>query len=201
MDTEFLGEIIAMKKPFFACAGIAALLLSFSCTAKAQESSAPDLTKAFMDAGLPLLREQVSLRDFSLPLAAQGRPERNISPGGLKGKVVFLNFWATWCGPCRDEMPSMEALYSRYRENGLEILAVNIQEPEGEVLAFMGNNSLSFPAVLDRDGRVSASYGVQAIPSSFIINREGKIIARVVGSIDWDTPKIRGALELLLNMN
>jgi thiol-disulfide isomerase/thioredoxin len=188
-----------MKKSFLFCAGTAALLLSFSCTAKAQESSASNLTKAFTDAGLPLLREQVSIRDFSLPLATQGRPERNISPGGLKGKVVFLNFWATWCGPCRDEMPSMEALYSRYRENGLEILAVNIQETEGEVLAFMESNGLNFPAVLDRDGKVSASYGVQAIPSSFIINREGKIIARVVGSIDWDTPKIRGALELLLN--
>ena len=116
----------------------------------------------------------------------------------LQGKVVFLNFWATWCGPCRDEMPSMEALYTQYKDKGLEIIAVNVRESSKEVLAFMNEYSLSFPAVLDSDGRVSNSYGIQAIPTSFIIDREGKIITRLVGSIDWDTPEIRAAIESLL---
>lgn len=96
-------------------------------------------------------------------------------------------------------MPSMEALYNQYRDKGLEILAVNIQEDAEMAGAFMKNNGLTFQAVLDSDGQVSGSYGVQGIPTSFIINREGRIVARLVGSIDWNTPEIRAAFESLLN--
>jgi len=174
----------------------AAFFLLFSCTAKAQSGASSDsLVKAFSEAGLPLYKEKISIRDFSLSTLT-GESQ---SLSGLKGKVVFLNFWATWCGPCRAEMPSMEALYNSYREKGLEILAVNCGEDKAGVLAFMNNNNLSFPALLDSDGQVSRSYGIQAIPTSYIINREGNIISRIVGSIDWDTPKIRAALEMLLN--
>ena len=184
------------------------LFFLLSCSAKAQDVFPADLIKSFADAGLPLLKEKVTPRDFSLPMVqmssaqagTQGTTEKNLSLAALKGKVVFLNFWATWCGPCRAEMPSMEALYSRYREKGLEILAVNMREEQGQVIAFMRNNGLTFPAVLDSDGRVGNSYGIQAIPTSFIIDREGKIILRVVGSLDWDTPKIRAAIERLLGL-
>ena len=172
-----------------------AVILICSCPAKAQNSSSEEtLAKAFSEAGLSLLKERVAPRDFSLPTLEGGSQ----SLSALKGKVVFLNFWATWCGPCRAEMPSMEALYGRFREKGLEILAVNCGENQREVLAFMNGNKLSFPAVLDTDGRVSTGYGVQAIPTSFLIDREGMIVARVVGSINWDTPKIHAALEMLL---
>ena len=179
---------------------VATLVFLWSCSARAQEGSPSDLAKAFADAGVPLLKQRVSPRDFSLP-AAQETAGQNLSLGALKGKVVFLNFWATWCGPCRAEMPSMEALYSRYREKGLEILAVNCGEEQEEVLAFMKSNRLSFPVALDSDGKVSGAYGIQAIPASFIIDREGKIIIRVVGSLDWDTPKIHAAIERLLSSN
>ena len=182
------------------CSILAALLLVCSCSGRAQDASS-DMAKVFADAGLRLLSQTVSPRDFSLPLvspsAAPAEAETQ-SLGALKGKVVFLNFWATWCGPCRAEMPSMQALYDRYREEGLEILAVNCQEGQQEILAFMKNNGLSFPAALDSDGKVSQAYGIQAIPASFLINREGKIISRVVGSINWDTPEIRAAMEQLL---
>ena len=173
------------------------LFLLCSCTAKAQDVFPADLAKAFAEAGLPLLKQKVSPRDFTLQ-AAQKSSGETLSLSALRGKVVFLNFWATWCGPCRSEMPSMEALYSRYREKGLEILAVNCGEEKEQVLAFMTNNGLSFPAALDSDGKVSGNYGIQAIPTSFIIDREGKIIARLVGSIDWDTAKMRAAMERLL---
>jgi thiol-disulfide isomerase/thioredoxin len=189
-----------MRKDFFKGIFFAALVLACSCSAKAQDGFSLEMTKAFADAGLPLLKERVAPQGFSLPRAvapplAAGEP---ISLAGLKGKVVFLNFWATWCGPCRVEMPSMEALYGRYREKGLEILAVNCGESADQVAAFMRNNRLSFPAVLDANGRVSAAYGIRAIPASFLIDRDGMIVSRVVGSLDWDTPKIHAALEQLL---
>ena len=178
----------------------AVFFLLCSCSARAQDAAPPDMAKVFADAGLRLLSQKVSPRDFSLPVLypATGKMGDALSLGDLKGKVVFLNFWATWCGPCRTEMPSMEALYNRYKERGLEILAVNCREEQGQVLAFMKDNGFSFPAPLDIDGRVSTAYGIQAIPTSFLIDREGKIIARIVGSIDWDTPKIHAVMEYLL---
>jgi thiol-disulfide isomerase/thioredoxin len=161
------------------------------------------LAKAFDDAGLRLLREKVNARDFSLPVArslpgSAGGAAQDLS--SLKGKIVFLNFWATWCGPCRAEMPSMETLYKRHGENGLEILAVNCMEKEQEVIEFMREYGLTFPAALDEGGKVSGAYGIQAIPTSYLIDREGKIIMRFVGSIDWDTPEIHAAFESLLNL-
>ena len=176
------------------CLILAALLLLCSCPAKAQDASA----KVFADAGLRLLSQKVTPRDFSLPLAGPVDAGKIQSLGSLKGKVVFLNFWATWCPPCRAEMPSMEALYKRYREKGLEILAVNCQEEQEQVLDFMKNNGLSFPVPLDLDGKTSGAYGIRAIPASFLIDREGKIISQVVGSIDWNTPKIHAVMEYLL---
>jgi thiol-disulfide isomerase/thioredoxin len=194
-----------MKKLFMYF--LAALILFSSCSAKAQtqtqDSFPPEMVKAFEEAGLPLLRQKAIPRDFSLPLPSSGSvPEslsRHMSLSDVKGKVVFLNFWATWCGPCREEMPSMEALYRRYKDQGFEILAVNSRERSADVQAFMTNNNLSFPTVLDTDGTVNMAYGIQAIPTSYLIDRDGNIVMRLVGSIDWDTPKIHAVIELLLN--
>jgi thiol-disulfide isomerase/thioredoxin len=113
--------------------------------------------------------------------------------------VVFLNFWATWCGPCRVEMPSLEAIYNKFTEKGLEILAVNCAEDNTTVSAFMKDSGFSFPALLDLDGRINANYGIQSIPTTFLIDRDGMIVLRLVGSIDWNTPKIHAALETLLS--
>jgi thiol-disulfide isomerase/thioredoxin len=155
----------------------------------------PQVAAAFTEAGLPVLREAVPLTDFILPLT----DGTNLETGKFRGKVVFLNFWATWCGPCRAEMPSMETLYGRFKDRGLEILAVNIRETPRQVTAFMKQWGLTFPAVLDSQGTVGSAYGVMAIPTTYIINREGGIIARVVGSLNWDNPKLFSAFEALLN--
>jgi thiol-disulfide isomerase/thioredoxin len=157
---------------------------------------AADVAKAFADAGLPVLKDSVRPIEFTLPLS-EGGGEQKLSD--LKGKVVFLNFWATWCGPCRVEMPSMETLYTAYKDQGLLVLAVNVQEQEKDVAAFMKNNKLTFPAALDKSGNVSTRYGVRAIPTTYIIGRDGRIISRISGSLRWDNPKTLAAFETLLN--
>jgi thiol-disulfide isomerase/thioredoxin len=152
------------------------------------------VVKAFTDAGLPVSKDKVDPIDFTLPLL--GGTNQKLSD--LKGKVVFLNFWATWCPPCRQEMPSMETLYQRFKGQGLEVLAVDCQEEARDVSAFMRRNKLSFPAALDASGMVSGYYGIEAIPTTYIIDRSGKIILKVVGSLNWNNQKIIAAFEVLL---
>ena len=187
-----------MKKIFLLTASIMVFgLLWGSCNAREQEASASNMANAFTQARIPLLRQTALARDFSLPLVSGGGETLSLSD--LRGQVVFVNFWATWCAPCRDEMPSMESLYRQFRDRGFEIIAVNARENEQEVAAFMRDHDLTFPALLDLDGRVGSNYGIHAIPTSYLVDREGNIVLRKVGSIDWDTPEIRTAIEMLLN--
>lgn len=169
-------------------------MVSQRLPAETPQNAVPQaVVRAFQDAGIPVLRERIASVDISLPRPGGG----NLSLKELKGKVVFLNFWATWCGPCRMEMPSMEALYRRLKDRGFEVLAVNNREREKDVSAFMDQYGLSFPALLD-SGRAARIYGITAFPTTYVIDREGMIITRVVGSINWDNPKITAAFESLL---
>jgi thiol-disulfide isomerase/thioredoxin len=182
-------------RPLFVTAFFIFLLI-LPRTLEGQEKPIPDTVKrAFSQARIPLLRKQVPIEDFSLPLLRGGTQTLS----GLKGKVVFLNFWATWCPPCQEEMPSMERLYKRLGTAGLELLAVDIQENREDVGAFITDSSLSFPVALDESGRVSGIYGIRNIPTTFIIDRNGMIIATVVGSRNWDSPAVITAVETLLN--
>jgi thiol-disulfide isomerase/thioredoxin len=153
-----------------------------------------EVARAFAEAGLPVLRQRVSAIDFSVPL--EGGGSRTLKD--LAGKVVFLNFWATWCGPCRQEMPSMDILYRQFKNQGLEILAVDYQEKASLVSGFMSEYKLSFPAALDTSGGIAALYGITAFPTTYIIDREGFIIIRIVGSLNWNTPKLFAAFDTLL---
>jgi peroxiredoxin len=180
-----------MKKGLLA---LCTLLLFFSCRTEAQNSVSPDIAKAFANAEIPVVRQRADPVDFSLPLL-------NGETAGLsayKGKVVLLNFWATWCPPCRAEMPSMETLYQRFKDQGLEILAVNGGEDNATVQKFLQNNRYSFPVLMDTKNEVNRLYGIEAIPTTFILDKEGKIIARIVGSLRWDNSKIIAAIETLL---
>jgi thiol-disulfide isomerase/thioredoxin len=161
------------------------------------EEPARRVTRAFTDAGLPVFTQRIASVDFSASPPGTGGASVNLAE--LKGKVVFLNFWATWCGPCRAEMPSMEALYRRFKAEGLEILAVNYRENEQTIDAFMEQLNLSFPAALDLSGRINELYGIRAFPTTYIIDREGKIVTRVVGSLNWNTPELFAAFEALLD--
>lgn len=106
-----------------------------------------------------------------------------------KGRVVLLNFWATWCKPCMREMPLLNEL-SQSAELPVETLLVNAGESKGTVLEYMAEQQFSFPVIIDVTGRISASYSVNALPSTYIINKAGEISRVVVGEIgDPDTLK------------
>jgi peroxiredoxin len=103
-----------------------------------------------------------------------------------RGKVVLVNFWATWCVPCRAEMPEIESAYRSYRDQGFEVLAVNVFESPVEIQPFMSELDLSFPALLDSDGAVSRLYRARGLPSSFLIDRQGVVQYVKVGALTGD---------------
>jgi len=128
-----------------------------------------------------------SAPDFTFP----GLDGKMVSLSDYKGKVVLVNIWATWCPPCVDEMPSMEKLYQKFKRKNFEILAVSIDEPGLKAVApFMKKSSLTFPALIDSEGTIKTVYGITGIPESFIIDKQGILIKKIIGPVDWATPKI-----------
>jgi thiol-disulfide isomerase/thioredoxin len=175
---------------------LAMCLTFFSCPAHADRMDIPmEVKDAFAKAGLPLLREKQEARDFTLKTIDGGE----VALSGLQGQVVFLNFWATWCPPCRAEMPSMENLYQRFKDQGLAFAAVDLMERAGVVEHYLRENGITFPVLLDSSGMAGSQYGVQAVPSTFILDRDGKIILYAAGARDWDTPDMLDAFDKLLN--
>ena len=120
--------------------------------------------------------------DFTFP----GLDGKMISLSDHKGKAVLVNIWATWCGPCVDEMPSMEKLYQELRNKDFEILAISIDSDGAKVVApFMQEYKLTFPALIDSEGSIKESYGVTGVPESFIIDQHGILVKKIIGATDW----------------
>ncbi len=131
--------------------------------------------------------------DFSLPaLVGEAQSLRD-----YRGHVVVLNFWASWCGPCRAEMPDMQVVYGELRDRGLVVLGVNQGEGRDQVQAFAGDFGLSFPILLDADRSVGALYGVDAYPTTFIIDTSGVIRQVIVGG-PLSRMVLRGMVDGLL---
>lgn len=127
----------------------------------------------------------------------------SVSMANLRGKVVFLNIWATWCAPCREEMPSMEKLYQRFHGNqGFVMLAVSQDtSSRDEVVAYVKKHGYHFDVLLDPKNAVAEAYKVSGVPETFIIDRGGRIVAHHSGAFDWSQPAISDALEELLKDN
>jgi len=128
---------------------------------------------------IPSPREGFPAPDFTLDTL--GGESATLS--AYRGKVVIVNLWASWCGPCRAEMPAIQKVYAANRERGLEVLAVNstFQDSQADAQEFAQNSGLTFPILLDRDGAVSKRYLLRALPSTFFIDRKGVIRSVVFG--------------------
>ena len=116
----------------------------------------------------------------------------------FRGKVVVLNFWATWCPPCRLEMPAMERLYQEFRGKGLEIVAVNFMESRELVQAFAEEQKLTYPMLLDSRAEIAERYGVMRLPETVLIGREGEVIAKTIGYKEWYKDDVRELVAALL---
>lgn len=117
----------------------------------------------------------------------------------LKGNVVLLNFWATWCPPCREEIPSMMALNRAMAGRPFRMLAVSMDEGgKPAVEAYFRASGTQLPAYTDQDGKAAAAYGVTGFPETFIIGRNGVIIRKIVGPLDWSDPRTVSFLEGLM---
>jgi thiol-disulfide isomerase/thioredoxin len=131
-----------------------------------------------------------------LALPAWEGPEWTLA--GARGQVVVLNFWASWCEPCRAEMPSLELLATRFENQGLQVQAVNHRETDGAVRRFIEQSGCTLPILRDRDGAAARAWGVRIFPSTIVIGRTGRAAFTVVGEADWMSPQAHQWLAPLL---
>jgi cytochrome c biogenesis protein CcmG/thiol:disulfide interchange protein DsbE len=118
-------------------------------------------------------------KDFTLPLLTG----QSLTLSSLKGKVVMVDFWSSWCPPCRQEAPALAAAYERYRARGVEFVGVAIWDSEDEVRKFLERNRITYPNGLDLKGVTAIEYGVRGIPEKFFVDRDGTLVRKFIGPV------------------
>lgn len=168
------------------CGALGGLLLTGSARAAEVFSSSP----------LTALTPRVPVAPFTL----KGVQGGSYTLKQYRGKVVLVNFWATWCPPCRLEMPSIERLYQSLTGRGFEALALDQGEEQSAVFAFLGQLSPipSFPVLLDQDSKVAHAFHVQGIPTTFLVDKKGRIAYKAVGGRNYMAPDIKNVVVKLM---
>ena len=133
------------------------------------------------------------------PVATVGKPAPDFdtldldgkvwSLSKLKGKVVFINFWATWCSPCREEMPSMQRLYTKLPKDKFEMIALFNNDKKPAVRNFVSQLGLTFPILSDEHNFAGTKYGLTGLPETFIVDKQGVIREKIIGPAKWDSPE------------
>jgi peroxiredoxin len=124
---------------------------------------------------------------------------KKISLKDFRGKLVLLNFWASWCAPCRDEMPAMEKLYQEFKDKNFAVFAVAVKDSKQDAVNFAKEHKLSYPIVLDPDAKVGQEYGAWGLPVTYLIGPKGEGLARGWGPADWHGPAARKLIKDLLD--
>lgn len=169
---------------------VALLVAAPCCLARAESAVAPLLK--------PL--DLVGYAPRTVPPAFDGNTveTRRVSLKALRGKVVLVNFWASWCAECRPEMPVLERLHRELAPQGFAVIGVNAREERDAVRRYAKALGLTFPLVLDPDGRINRAYGVIGLPTTFVVGRDGRAVALAIGPREWAGPPARALFQALL---
>ena len=173
-----------------AACGFVALLTAINAPA-AERPVLPELLKALNLSGYPSLMHPP---EFS-GITADGQ---RVSLAGLSGRVILLNFWATWCLECRSEMPTFERLHQEFSAQGLAVVGINAREGTVTIREYAKELGLTFPLILDPSGKINSAYGVIGLPTTFLIGRDGRPVALAVGPREWASTPARALIQALL---
>jgi peroxiredoxin len=174
--------------------GIAGVLIAMVTILGAPASSRAEVAELLQKLNL------TAYRSGTWPPAFNGHTTdgRTVSLASLRGKVIILNFWATWCLECRPEMPIFDRLHREYAPHGLSIVGINAREGTAAIRGYAKELGLTFPLVLDSRGEINGDYGVIGLPTTFFIGRNGRAVALAVGPRDWSSAEAKAIVKTLL---
>lgn len=172
-------------------AGVLIAIVTILAAPGASRAGAPDLLERLNLSGYPPGAKPPEFNGAT----ADGR---RMSLDSLRGKVVLLNFWASWCLECRPEMPMFEQLHREFAAQGLSVVGINAREGIAAIQRYAKELSLTFPLILDPKGEINAAYGVIGLPTTFLIGRDGRAVALGVGPRDWASAPARAIIRALL---
>jgi peroxiredoxin len=177
-------------KVFLRCLSVILILLvSLSFTAEGGEE---DL---FLKIRINPIKGDKKAPDFSL----RDLNGKKVGIKQFKGKIIFLNFWATWCGPCKEEMPTLEVLHQQFKEKNFILLTISVDyEGIKPVQEFINKHQYTFPILLDPKCETLDLFEVKGIPTTFLIDKKGKMIGKAIGPRDWKSPEVASLLNLLI---
>lgn len=177
-------------RAFLRCLSVILILLvSFSFTAEGGEGD------FFSKMRINPIKSNKKAPDFSLT----DLNGRGVEIKQFKGKVIFLNFWATWCGPCKEEMPSLEVLHRQFKEKNFVLLTISVDyEGIKPVQEFINKHQYTFPVLLDPKGETLDLFEVKGIPTTFLIDKKGKMVGKAIGPRDWKSVEVVSLLNFLI---
>jgi len=173
---------------------LVAALLAAAVPSDAQPARSPVINYKLIP-NLDEVKDHPVAPDFTLATLE----DKKVSLKDFRGKLVFLNFWASWCTPCREEMPAMERLYQQFKDKGFVILAVSVKDSRKDSLTFVKELKISYPTALDPEGDVGQLYSVWGLPVTYLIDPKGIVLARAWGPADWYGANARGLISSLLD--
>ncbi len=144
------------------------------------------LTVCYAEESLTLIKQNPAAPDFTLP----DMDGEMFSLSSYKGKTVIINFWATWCPPCREELPSMNRAWHKIKDDNIAMIAINVGEDEDTIFSFMGDYPIDFQVLLDQSGEIINKWPVKGLPTTFVLDPKGHLHYRAIGGREWDSDSI-----------
>jgi thiol-disulfide isomerase/thioredoxin len=190
-----LSKIMKMSKPVFGIAIAIILWQAMSLSGRVVSfAQSAEITTGIADAKVP--QSNGSDEKFDYNVALKDMTGNTLTFSQFKGKVIFLNLWATWCGPCRTEMPTIQQLYEQVANDNIVFVMLSLDKDQDreKIAGYIRKKSYSFP-VYQPLGHLSRQLSVPSIPTTFVISKEGKIVAKEIGATNFNTKKFRNFLE------